>query len=67
MKKGEWVSGSGNFLIGGSVAFVMLSSLSVWIYKVFVHNIIRKRTEFYCFHVSQRKNLFLEELSGFFS
>ena len=67
MKKGEWVSGSGNFLIGGSVAFVMLSSLSVWIYKVFGHNIIRKRTEFYCFHVSQRKNLFLEELSGFFS
>ena len=51
----------------GSVAFVMLSSVGVWISKVFGHSIIRKRTRFYGFHVSLRKNLFLEDLISLFS
>ena len=50
----------------GSVAFVILSSVSVWVSKVFGHNIITKRTGFYGFHVSQRKNLFLEDLISLF-
>ena len=33
--------------------------------KVFGHNIIRKRAGFYDFHVSRRKNLFLEDLIVF--
>ena len=50
----------------GSVAFIMLSSISLWISKVFSHNIIRKRAGFYGFHVSRRKNLFLEDLISLF-
>ena len=51
----------------GSVAFVMLSPVSVWISKVFAHNIIRKKRIFLnwfpCFSTEE---FILEDLISLF-
>ena len=51
----------------GSVTFVMLSPVSVWISKVFAHNIIRKKRDFFklvsCFSMEE---FILEDLISLF-